>query len=113
DPAARAEAARQSAYERFRRAWDAAPDGAAAARALGLTERRARQRAAQLRALGVPLKQMPWAGPWARTACPRPVADRIARLYRRRLGGPAIARRTGASRTYVFAVLRRLRAAGG
>ena len=42
---------------------------------------------------------------------PGPLAERIERLYRRRLGGPEIARRTGASRTYVYAVLRRLRAA--
>jgi hypothetical protein len=106
DPAARQEAARAAEGERFRAAWDAAADLGAAARALGLTDKEARDRAAGLRQTGVPLKRMPRR---SLSKLPRPKAAAIARLHRRGAPVPEIVRRTGASRSYVFLVLGRLK----
>jgi hypothetical protein len=108
DPAARQETTRAAEGEHFRAAWDAAADLVAAARALGLTAKEARDRAARLRRTGVPLKRMPRR---YLSQLPRPKAAAIARLHRRGVPVPEIVRRTGASRAYVFLVVGRLRAA--
>jgi transposase-like protein len=103
DPAARLAAERR----RFVAAWQAAPDLAALARAVGMTALAARQRASYLRSTGVPLKRMPqpWPRPGTRTAA-------VVRLCRRGVPPAAVARRLGVCRHLVYQVLRRLRAAG-
>jgi hypothetical protein len=106
DPAARQEAARAAEGERFRTVWVVAADLAAAARALGLTEKEARDRAAGLRRTGVPLKRMPRR---YISQLPKPKAAAIARLHRRGVSVAEIVRRTGASRAYAFLVVGRLR----
>jgi DNA-binding CsgD family transcriptional regulator len=102
DPLRRVEAAAEADRERFRSAWEAAPTLAEAARALGLTGRETRLKAAGLRARGVPLKHFP--APRRRGS----KADRITALVRRGLGTKEIARRLGVSPGYVSTVRRRL-----
>jgi hypothetical protein len=110
DPAARQEAARAAERERFRAAWGAAADLGAPARALGLTAKVARDRAACLRRTGVPLKRMPRR---SLSQLPRPKAKAIARLHRRGVPVAEIVCRTGASRAYAVLVLGRLRGRSG
>jgi DNA-binding CsgD family transcriptional regulator len=102
DPAGRFGGAVRAGRERFRDAWNAAPDLAAAAAALGLTERRARDRASALRRLGLALKRLPVRPPGPRAA---PVAARVLALARRGLSRAEIARRSGADERYVSKLL--------
>jgi biotin operon repressor len=81
----------------------------AAARALGLTEKAARTRAAGLRRRGVKLKRMPRR---TLTKLPAPKAVAVERLHRRGVSVPEIIQRTGASRAYVFLVIGQLRKLG-
>jgi hypothetical protein len=103
-------AERAKTRKRFATAWNAAPTIEAAAAALRLSEAKARARASALRTLGLRLKQFPPRP----TVQPSPRRARIEALWRRGVRDvEKIIRRSGASRSFVYVVLRQLRGPAG
>jgi hypothetical protein len=107
DPRARRAEAAARRRAAFAAAWNAADDLGAAARAAGLSGRRARSRANWLRQVGYDLKRMR----------PRPHAGgkgrRIERLLRAGVPVPKIVRRLKVSKTYAYGIKKRLEAEHG
>jgi hypothetical protein len=103
-------AERAQARKRFAAAWNAAPTIEAAAEAVGLSEATARARASVLRSRGLRLKQFPPRP----TVQPSPRRDRIEALWRQCVRDvEKIVRRSGASRSFVYVVLKQLRGPAG
>jgi hypothetical protein len=100
DPFADAGRLRQEAAVKFREVWEAASDLATAAKRLGLTVAKAKNRAAWFRRRGIPLKFMPLQRRPAKS-------DAIEALLRRGLTTAEIISRGIACPGMVYAVLRR------
>jgi hypothetical protein len=87
-------------------AWTSAATAEAAAKALGLTERQASDKARRLRAAGLALKYMPgrwhWPGPGPKTRA-------VWELLRGGVPAAEIVRRGVASKYLVYTAARRLR----